>query len=122
MSGESFPHRVQSFSADAGNRDGATYSYETESILERTKNLDPLLREKEPEVLAVFSGLRPSREGGARVERQQVTVHGAKRALVHNYGAGGTGFQAGYGMASDAVDTIADVLDDLESANPSPKL
>ena len=53
------------------------------------------------ELLAVASGLRPSREGGARVEAE---ILEAGKLLVHNYGAGGTGFQAGMGMATDAVD------------------
>lgn len=93
--------------------DQATYSYETESILKRTRELSSELRESEHEVLAVFSGLRPSREGGARVERDEVEVAGERRALVHNYGAGGTGYQAGYGMAVDAVSAAEDILRDI---------
>ena len=50
--------------------------------------------------MAAFSGLRPSREGGARVERETLSNG---RLVIHNYGAGGTGFQAGYGMATEAV-------------------
>ena len=30
--------------------------------------------------------------------------------MVHNYGAGGTGFQAGYGMALDAVRAAEEIL------------
>lgn len=67
-------------------------------------------------MLAVFAGLRPSREGGARIERDELLVGGKKRAVVHNYGAGGTGFQAGYGMALDAVDAATDVLRGLKGA------
>lgn len=90
--------------------DAATYSYETESILDRTKDLSPEVREDEHlEVLAAFSGLRPSRHGGTRVERELL----AGRVVVHNYGAGGTGFQAGYGMAIEAVGTVEDVLRDI---------
>lgn len=63
------------------------------------------------EVLAAFSGLRPSREGGARIERTSIRLDDSREAiLVHNYGAGGTGFQAGLGMARDAVASIEDVL------------
>ncbi|KAF5557603.1 d-amino-acid oxidase [Fusarium napiforme] len=93
-----------------GNGDGATYSYETESILKRTKELSDEVRNGSLDVLAAFSGLRPSREGGARVEREDVTVAGQKRTVVHNYGAGGTGFQAGYVMALDAVRAAEPVL------------
>ncbi|EWZ89414.1 hypothetical protein FOWG_09115 [Fusarium oxysporum f. sp. lycopersici MN25] len=97
-----------------GNGDGATYSYETESILERTKELSDEVRNGSLDVLAAFSGLRPSREGGARVEREDLTVAGQKRTVVHNYGAGGTGFQAGYGMALDAVRTAEPVLSKIQ--------
>lgn len=95
--------------------DGATYSYETESILERTKELSDEVRNGSLDVLAAFSGLRPSREGGTRVEREDLTVAGQKRTVVHNYGAGGTGFQAGYGMALDAVRAAEPVLSKLQT-------
>jgi len=71
------------------------------------------LQKKEPEVLAAFAGMRPSREGGARIERDEIPVNGERRVIVHNYGAGGTGFQAGYGMALDAVKSIEDILSTL---------
>lgn len=94
-----------------GNSDPSTYGHETESIVSRTRALCPdELRDDPCEVLAVFSGARPSREGGARVERDGLPTWGPDCALVHNYGAGGTGFQAGYGMALDAVSTVDDVL------------
>ncbi|KAK7747795.1 D-aspartate oxidase [Diatrype stigma] len=95
--------------------DGSTYASEVESILARTRDLSPEIRQQEPEVLAVFAGLRPSREGGARVEREEVQVGEKRRVLVHNYGAGGTGFQAGYGMALESVATIEDVLREIGS-------
>jgi hypothetical protein len=57
--------------------------------------------------------MRPSREGGARIERDEIPVNGERRVIVHNYGAGGTGFQAGYGMALDAVRSIEDILSSL---------
>jgi D-amino-acid oxidase len=68
------------------------------------------------EVLAAFSGLRPSREGGARVERTSIELDGKKSGvLVHNYGAGGTGFQAGLGMAHEAISTVEDALSELST-------
>lgn len=94
--------------------DHSTYDHETRDILARTTALSAELRGsnggKGPEVLGVASGLRPSREGGARVERIELVVGGRPRALVHNYGAGGTGYQAGYGMALDAVRTVETLL------------
>lgn len=96
-------------------RDGSTYGYETEDILKRTNELSSELQRSGHEVLSVAAGMRPSRQGGARVERSVLGVGDRKRDIVHNYGAGGTGFQAGYGMAVEAVDTVADVLQDLHS-------
>ncbi|KAL1875713.1 hypothetical protein VTK73DRAFT_9902 [Phialemonium thermophilum] len=59
-----------------------------------------------PESLKVVKhgvGLRPGREGGARVE---VEPFEGNRLLIHNYGAGGTGFQASWGLARYAVDLL----------------
>jgi D-amino-acid oxidase len=51
-------------------------------------------------------GLRPVREGGTRVERERVDgVH-----VVHNYGAGGAGYQSSYGAAGAAVRLVDEAL------------
>ncbi|KAH8174104.1 FAD dependent oxidoreductase domain-containing protein [Sarocladium implicatum] len=105
-----------------GVDDGSTYKSETESIIKRAKGLSEDLRGEEPEILGVVAGMRPSREGGARVERETKTIQGQSRALVHNYGAGGTGFMAGYGMALDAVQLVEDVLASVDNGRLSPKL
>ncbi|KAH6696928.1 hypothetical protein F5X68DRAFT_219350 [Plectosphaerella plurivora] len=94
-----------------GNDCTDTFLDASKSILKRTEALSAQIGGgPEPEILATIAGLRPSREGGARVERAQLVVDGARRVLVHNYGAGGTGYQAGYGMSLDAVATVEDVL------------
>lgn len=47
-------------------------------------------------------GLRPVREGGARVERERIDgVH-----VIHNYGHGGAGYQSSYGCAQAAVELV----------------
>jgi D-amino-acid oxidase len=93
---------------------GDTFSGESDSIIRRTTTLLPELLTGGMEVLAAFAGLRPSRVGGARVERTSIPLDGSRNGiLVHNYGAGGTGFQAGLGMAQDAIDTIEDVMSSL---------
>ncbi|KAJ5654139.1 hypothetical protein N7490_001142 [Penicillium lividum] len=51
-------------------------------------------------------GLRPLRDGGPRVEKDQ--VDGVK--IVHNYGHGGFGYQASFGCAEDAVSLVKEVL------------
>ncbi|BAE55934.1 unnamed protein product [Aspergillus oryzae RIB40] len=85
---------------------------ETESILSRTIGLLRILGNEETEIIRVAVGLRPSRQGGARVELE-TTPEG--NTVVHNYGAGGTGFQAGMGMAKDAVDLASGILVHLQA-------
>ena len=94
---------------------GDTSGAESEDIWRRTSGLATELNASETQILGAFSGLRPSREGGARVERENQAAKNdsQRRIVVHNYGAGGTGFQAGYGMAVEAVDAARDVLEEL---------
>ncbi|CAZ80643.1 unnamed protein product [Tuber melanosporum] len=56
-------------------------------------------------------GLRPLRVGGARVERE--VIGGAR--VVHNYGAGGFGYQASYGMAEEAVRLVEESLEEVKA-------
>lgn len=51
-------------------------------------------------------GLRPVREGGTRIEKELI----GGVWVVHNYGAGGAGYQSSYGCAEAAVRLIEDVL------------
>lgn len=69
----------------------------------------------ETEILASFAGLRPGRLGGARIEK---VARPDGRIVVHNYGAGGTGYQAGLGMAMEAVGLALPFLrDSVVSSN-----
>jgi len=47
------------------------------------------------DIVRVYAALRPLRIGGVRLEKEE--IDGV--TVVHNYGAGGFGFQASYGMA-----------------------
>ena len=51
-------------------------------------------------------GLRPVRENGTRVEKELI----GNTWVVHNYGAGGAGYQSSYGCAQSAVALIQEVL------------
>lgn len=51
-------------------------------------------------------GLRPVREGGTRVEKEH--IDGVW--VVHNYGAGGAGYQSSYGCAIAAVKLVDEVF------------
>ena len=44
-------------------------------------------------------GLRPGREGGARIEKERI----GDLLVVHSYGHGGGGYQSSYGCAEDVV-------------------
>ncbi|KAL3469078.1 hypothetical protein BJX99DRAFT_242092 [Aspergillus californicus] len=102
-----------------GVQDSSTYSHDTTSILKRTEELSSELHDVPYEQLAAFAGLRPSRDGGTLIRRDSIVLGGEKKVIVHNYGAGGTGFQAGYGMATEAVDTVEDLLKTLPGAGGS---
>jgi D-amino-acid oxidase len=56
------------------------------------------------------------------VEAQKISVAQKERVLIHNYGAGGTGFQAGYGMALDAVASADGVFESISNIATQAKL
>ena len=51
-------------------------------------------------------GLRPVRRQGVRIEKEEIE----NVTVVHNYGAGGAGYQSSYGCAQAAVDLVEEVL------------
>ncbi|PMD35686.1 putative D-amino acid oxidase [Hyaloscypha variabilis F] len=76
-----------------------------EDIKRRCCALAPELgRPEDLKVIQHGVGLRPSRKGGARVEREIIS----DVVVIHNYGAGGAGYQASWGMAKNAVDLVAE--------------
>ncbi|KAL4894259.1 POT family-domain-containing protein [Aspergillus ambiguus] len=93
-----------------GDSDSQVREHERQSILRRTAGLLPALSRRQTKILKVAVGFRPSRQDGARVEREDIV---AGQTVVHNYGAGGTGYQAGMGMAQDAVGLVQDILGSL---------
>lgn len=56
-------------------------------------------------------GLRPVREGGTRIEKEKV----GGIWVVHNYGAGGSGYQSSYGCAMAAVKLVEEALGEREA-------
>lgn len=83
------------------NWSGSTYREQSVDILQRTTKLRPEL--KGCEVIREAAGLRPSRYGGPRIEKE---LFGDGQYVVHNYGASGFGYQSGLGMARTAVDLL----------------
>ncbi|KAJ5246346.1 hypothetical protein N7468_001329 [Penicillium chermesinum] len=57
-------------------------------------------------------GLRPVREGGPRIEKEQ--INGVR--VVHNYGHGGFGYQASFGCAEAAATLVKEVLQEIPKA------
>ncbi|OAL32485.1 hypothetical protein AYO22_00507 [Fonsecaea multimorphosa] len=53
-------------------------------------------------------GLRPVREGGTRIEKEKIKGVWT----VHNYGAGGAGYQSSYGCSQAAVKLVDQVFED----------
>lgn len=81
------------------NWTGDTFELETEDIIRRTTELLPKILDQPLEIIRVAAGLRPSRHGGPRIEVEHIE----DKLLVHNYGASGYGYQAGFGMSHKAV-------------------
>ncbi|KAM5341521.1 hypothetical protein ACJ41O_014552 [Fusarium nematophilum] len=55
-------------------------------------------------------GLRPARDGGARIERERI----GDMWVVHNYGHGGAGYQCSYGCAK----VVTELVDGINSERP----
>ncbi|KAH8722239.1 hypothetical protein BGZ61DRAFT_347861, partial [Ilyonectria robusta] len=74
-----------------------------EGIKKRCCALVPELGKPEDlRILKQGVGLRASRKGGARIEKERKNG----TTVIHNYGAGGAGYQASWGMARAAVDLL----------------
>lgn len=90
------------YQPDNWNRD--ILGHETKDILKRiTRDFPVILKSgqtaEDIEILRVISAFRPGRTSGVRIERE--TIEGS--VVIHNYGAGGTGFAQGLGMAEVAI-------------------
>lgn len=80
----------------------------TKEILEGCKVLAPELLDAKGEfqVSKVNVGLRPSREGGARVEKELV----GDKWVVHAYGHSGAGYQNSVGVARQVVGLVTNMM------------
>ncbi|KAM3582821.1 D-amino acid oxidase [Umbelopsis sp. WA50703] len=94
-------------------------NYETaRAIMERTyKHFPELTHGKGIEALDVVRqnvGLRPTREGGPRVENEIWTTSTGKPILItHNYGHGGYGVQTSWGSAIAAAKLVVNGLKEI---------
>ena len=67
-------------------------------------------------------GLRPLRDGGPRIEREELNVDGGVSTIVHNYGHGGYGYQSSYGCAGTAVNLVKEAALEKEKTYSKSKL
>lgn len=87
---------------DNGNAQDTSHA-ESEDILKRTLTLLPKIgKPEELEIMRVAAGLRPSRYGGPRIEKE-IKSDDDNLIIIHNYGASGYGYQGGLGMGFEAV-------------------
>ncbi|KAK9455028.1 FAD dependent oxidoreductase [Dipodascopsis uninucleata] len=77
----------------------------TRRIVRRCLEICPDLEKEGPiDIIRAHVGLRPVRVGGARLELD--TSFEDLCPVIHNYGAGGAGYQSSYGMADTVVSII----------------
>ncbi|KAF1732700.1 D-amino-acid oxidase [Beauveria bassiana] len=57
-------------------------------------------------VIADVVGRRPTREGGMRIELERQPVSGRQAAVLHAYGAGGRGYEIGWGVANEVAQLV----------------
>lgn len=58
------------------------------------------------EIVSHNVGLRPAREGGARIELERKVVKGIKVGVVHAYGFGSAGYQQSWGTAEEVAGLV----------------
>ena len=96
----------------AGNWSEAVDPETTKQILEKCSYLAPELLtgpNDQFEVVSVQCGLRPGREGGARIEKEHVNDYHEEK-VVHAYGHGGAGYQNSVGSARLVVQLVNEFL------------
>ncbi|CAO3688713.1 unnamed protein product [Umbelopsis vinacea] len=98
-----------------GNIDERT----AQGILERTVRLLPELSHGKGvqglDIVRHNVGLRPTREGGPRMENEtRTTADGRTLLITHCYGHGGFGVQSSWGAAKKAVDLVSTGLSGTE--------
>ena len=63
------------------------------------------------EVIEYGAGLRPTRQGGVRLDTTYLELSGGRRVpIVSNYGHGGAGYQSSWGSAERAVMLLSDAV------------
>lgn len=84
------------------------------------KEISKEMKEGKWDVVRHGVGLRPAREGGVRVEREEVDIaqgnvsedgdRETNRWVVHDYGHAGEGYQMSVGCTQDAVELVEGIF------------
>jgi glycine/D-amino acid oxidase-like deaminating enzyme len=89
----------------------------SKGIIERCKGAWEYLAREDVaiEVLSTQVGLRPGRKGGARVEKDSVSIEEGgqtrRQDVVHQYGHSGAGYQNSIGSANKVLGLVKEILD-----------
>lgn len=93
-----------------GNRESQPDPNLAVRIMKRAVEICPALTQgrgiEHLDIIRHGVGLRPVREKGTRIEKERIGT----LWVVHNYGAGGAGYQSSYGCAQAAVDLVGKAL------------
>ncbi|KAG7449682.1 uncharacterized protein BT62DRAFT_600773 [Guyanagaster necrorhizus] len=95
-------------------------SPEIQRMRERCNKFVPGLENAEFDPVApVVQGLRPTRVGNVRVERELRSnrMHGGFSSIIHSYGQGGSGFSFSVGCAVDVLHLIDKVVLERTAGN-----
>jgi len=63
-------------------------------------------------IIELGCGLRPSRHGGIRLEKEIMEGKSRKAVVIHNYGHGGQGYQSSWGSATMAMSLLKEAFPD----------
>lgn len=75
----------------------------------------PIAQSGEVTILKDVVGRRPTRHGGARIEREEIAPG---RSIVHAYGLGGRGYEMSWGVAT----TVRELVDGDKSGPAKARL
>lgn len=98
-----------------GDMDAKPRPEERKKLLENAARYFPgFIRDdvREEEIVCDNVGFRPWRDGGVRVEKEEVeTEDGNTTSIVHGYGAGGRGYEISWGVAEEVSELVGTCLD-----------
>lgn len=109
-----------------GDTDGKPRPEERKKLLENAAKYFPEFIGSdvgEEDIVCDNVGFRPARNGGVRVEREDMKLDDGRRtSVVHGYGAGGRGYEISWGVAEEVCDLVRTCLDGQREERQSSRL